>query len=55
MGAVKSWKKDDLNPGEVRPSSGATTLFATSLLVLSLLTLSACMTVPKGRGDYDTG
>jgi rare lipoprotein A len=55
MGAVKSWEEDDVNPGEARPSSGAATLFATSLLVLSLLTLSACMTVPKGRGDYDAG
>jgi rare lipoprotein A (peptidoglycan hydrolase) len=55
MGAVKSWEEDDVNPGEARPSSGTATLFATSLLVLSMVTLPACMTVPKGRGSYDTG
>jgi len=32
-----------------------TGLLAKSLLVLLMMTLSACLTVPKGRGDYDAG
>ncbi len=45
-----------LNEGPGRGKGmNATGLWVKSLLVLSMMTLPACMTVPKGLGNYDAG
>ena len=41
-----------MTPGPRRTPTG---LWVKSLLVLSMMTLPACMTVPKGVGNYDAG
>jgi rare lipoprotein A len=47
---------DDVNQGdEALPRSGTAVFVLKSLLVLSIATLPACMTVSKGRGNYDAG
>jgi rare lipoprotein A (peptidoglycan hydrolase) len=47
---------NDVNQGEeALPRGGTAVLVLKSLLVLSMVTLPACMTVPKGRGNYDAG
>jgi len=44
-----------VNYDEPLPRTGTAALLVKSLLLLSMMTLPACMTVPKGRGNYDTG
>lgn len=46
---------NDVNEGVTLPRSGTAVLVLKSLLVLSIMTLPACITVPKGRGNYDAG